>query len=116
MAANPPPLSTPPAGGQSNGSRKILLLVGVIVLCLCAAGVSYLIFKAVPRIKELADDMKKSAADTATAAELNLELNDETALFIRHTNQTEVIDACKEYWKNTLHKTLTASPLTNGLA
>src|SRR5262245_49113719 len=105
----PFPVAAPPAKPKS-ALPKVLTIV-LIVLCL-GFGIWRLGSRWAKRFKAVADiasAIGEASHQAAKGEPKNLTEDDCVILFIRHTNHVDVAEACKVYWKEKLHKTLTVT-------
>jgi len=63
--------------------------------------------KSFKQVADIAGAISQASKQAAKGEPKNLTYEDCVVLFIKHTNHTEVADACKAYWKEKLHKNLT---------
>jgi hypothetical protein len=116
----PPPISMPPAFGASRKSptpprashklKGALATAGtVLVIALGVIGFGSKWFRRIRTLAKIATEVAV-AGESSEPAEVNLPKNlvydNCVSLFIQHSNHLEVAEACKQYWKEQLHKNL----------
>jgi hypothetical protein len=117
-AAAVPPPSRPPALRPVQTARKpepknalVKALTAVLLLAIIGFGAwrfGYKWFKRLNFIAQVASAVGEASVNSSESeGAKNLWYEDGAVLFIKHTNQLEVAEACKEYWKTKLHKNLT---------
>ena len=116
----PPPLSSPapfaanrrvpPPQPASNKIKGALATAGtVIVIALGVIGFGSKWFRRIRTLAKIATEVAvagESSEPTEVNIPKNLVYDNCVALFIQHSNHLEVADACKQYWKEQLHKNL----------
>ena len=114
--AEPRPGASPrPARARSPVFEK-LRTAATVVLILAGLGLGVWKFgrkwyKRVSAVVDVAQVFGESSADSGSAGDnWNFSFEDCVVLFVRHTNHTQVAQACMDYWKTTLHRPLTIVP------
>lgn len=119
IEASPPRAAAPrvlarPAPAQKPEGKSAALAVACVVLVVFGLGAWKLgprWYRRVSTIMEVARDV--SQVTTELNAKQNFWQEDCVVLFIRHTNHTEIADACQRYWKENLKKELTVKGTLN---
>ncbi len=105
-----PVVFSPPQRAQKPEGKATAIVVTSLILAVFGLGA----WKLGPRLYRRVNTMVEVAQDISrVTAELNSEQNfwqeDCVVLFVRHTNHTEIANACQRYWKDNLNKELTVT-------
>lgn len=101
----------PPGAGKRKSVWPKILISCAVTLCLCGGIAIYKIHKLFPALQSIAEQVNK-IADKSDLKNLDFE-EDAVVLFIKHPSHQDVAQACEDYWKDKLHRTLTLSAETN---
>jgi hypothetical protein len=101
------------AASQSKPKSGVWKVLAIVLVVSCI-GLSAWRFGArwVKRFKAVADiasAIREASKQAAKGEPKNLTYEDCVVLFIRHTNHADVAEACKVYWNEKLHKSLTVT-------
>jgi hypothetical protein len=106
----PPGFAAAPAPKPKPANPVVRVLTAVLLLVLVVLGAWQVGRKWVRRfnaIAEVASVLGEASVDKGDPRKENLTYDDCSVLFIQHSNHQEVAEACRKYWKETLHKNLT---------
>jgi hypothetical protein len=115
MASVPPPprtfAPTPPKPASSGTSGAKKALVGGLTF-LVVAVVTFKIIRLIGGGVHLAEAIKavSDASDDASTRQWNLTADNTVILYVKHTNHTEIAQACVAFWKENLHRNLRTLP------
>lgn len=100
-----------PKARSPNKTKAVLgTIVTVVLVVVGACAFGYKWFRRISAVAQIAAALGDASVKGDEApAKQNLMYEDAAVLFIRCTNQTEVAQACQDYWKDTLHRKLTVS-------
>jgi hypothetical protein len=100
-----PQLRPQSAPSGTSGAKKVL--AGGLTF-LVAAVVTFKIIRLIGGGVHLAEAIKE-VSDVSTR-QWNLTADNQVILYVKHTNHTEVAEACVSYWKDNLHRVLRILP------
>jgi hypothetical protein len=98
------------AKGPSSEKLKRALAIGVV--CLTVLGIGFKWFRRIRSVVRVASVVGATAAASQGGSDdgaKNLWYENCSMLFVKHTNHMEIAEACKSYWKEKLHRTLSVS-------
>lgn len=112
-SGTPPPPRTfarpQPAPSGTSGAKKAL--VGGLTF-LVVAVVTFKIIRLIGGGIHLAEAIKEvsDASSDASTRQWNLSADNQVILYVKHTNSSEIAQACVSYWKDNLHRVLRILP------
>jgi len=111
--AAPPLAPVRAASAQAKPKSAVWKVLTIVLIVLCVGfgvwrfGARW--FKGFKAVADIASAISQASQQTAKGEPKNLTYEDCVVLFIRHTNHVDVAEACKVYWKEKLHKSLTVA-------